>query len=1399
MSIKTTSWITADKLNFLPEEEAGSASVAIPRVSLLQATTSSVGGSVELTGTEITLDESLGLQNAALLPVPPEITIPAGDADDNDTALALPTVFQTALAGQTAVGPMLEAALSGHDGTNAGANMITVTPSTTGQIPELGFALAAGDGTDSGLIAIFLGTEPGEYAYRKVFLYTDPLNDNIVYGRAGWDGVEGPDPADTPLDPSDDTANPDGQVVFALYLEETGSPVTTGAMIWSVRYAPLKHPDPGSYDEPVDLTDKVYISAKTDFEVDLYKAPSGQNLFLMFTKTDPETYDDAGITRISDPVIIATGMNPANQSEGIKITEGDTINTSKGGGPTTFGTNNQMIVEGEGVRFSFVTGARQDVTVPNLDQNEADIESNIDFTGVFDVNQAQFDVVQLQSGKSAVVKISAYSTDAEPGVGFVDGYADDTPVNITGVTVWKDGVEQTLTVDLDGDTAVIYGVTAGCTIEYTTTATHNRVLVSNAGSGEGKESADFDIGGFKLLDIIDERVEIGSKINFEDDGPGGGLEPPAPPSGTSDFSDQALENGIPQTLTITPPLDFLAGAQTGLENPTILSSSYAFTPPADLASYPKDSGLLDTFSGNKIWLYWDITTAKSGSTEGDADRGDGVIVGRVGNNDDTANASGDIAFQWTVDTLWDGLEDVPLDPLDVHAWAHPTSVRVTMAQYRPILHDNPLDPVEGALDAIQQTVVGEIFTLVRTDTIIDADGDTVPVISDPVIVSESMNFTDDGPSFDTDTTAVPTLITDDSDIPDSAGPADFSVLFSPDYGQDGALDPDHDNADPQVPEESDQAIQYALGVKNNGTNVASGLYDTLTGLQIVLNKETDAVLGDVVVGRAGAAGAVVFTISVDADTGDVSLEQVRAIVHDDINDHDEANDDGTAANDDAALDDAAIQQTLAADLVTLTATITDGDGDTAQDTRDIGAAFRFLDDGPELDFGNLVGTGTLESQYGAWSKDPGKDGMATLGVTLEHFYLVNGGQQAGTSFTFEETATPGLYEGTLTGDFDHDANTDDNTVGFNLEVKDDGSYVFNLLDTVESEIKFSSADGKLDAGGPDPVRTLTIPETAVPPDGEQIVFFGVQADADPADILDAIGDGEPDLTEAQIEANAYDFLGTANMNVSTSGIGVGNNNMNGNTNPDPEDGDESFVVNPETLLTKVTVYIDNSVQGYDPATETLYYRIFYEDGTSTAHELVGSGDLNTYNWAPEFAGDTKTATEKLVDGLQYFEITADWSNMIDAVQITMGQGVTKIPVIEFTKGVEVVASNIQLDFTATLTDGDGDWATSDFSVNLFANDLDTTPDFTMQGTTAELDYFNVDLTELVGGSYGIIQGFDDDLDELLLLGDAGALYAIDTSYSPGDTRITVTESDADTTIIDVVGVELEANDIMIIG
>ncbi|MBD9604037.1 hypothetical protein IB252_30000, partial [Pseudomonas sp. PDM10] len=82
-------------------------------------------------------------------------------------------------------------------------------------------------------------------------------------------------------------------------------------------------------------------------------------------------------------------------------------------------------------------------------------------------------------------------------------------------------------------------------------------------------------------------------------------------------------------------------------------------------------------------------------------------------------------------------------------------------------------------------------------------------------------------------------------------------------------------------------------------------------------------------GRTATTNLLVFTVSVAAN-GDVTLDQLRAVVHPDATNPDDAT-------------------SLSADnLVTLTATITDKDGDSAQATLNIGQNLVFEDDGPSI-------------------------------------------------------------------------------------------------------------------------------------------------------------------------------------------------------------------------------------------------------------------------------------------------------------------------------------------------------------------------------------------------------------------------------------------------------------------
>jgi len=158
-------------------------------------------------------------------------------------------------------------------------------------------------------------------------------------------------------------------------------------------------------------------------------------------------------------------------------------------------------------------------------------------------------------------------------------------------------------------------------------------------------------------------------------------------------------------------------------------------------------------------------------------------------------------------------------------------------------------------------------------------------------------------------------------------------------------------------------------------------------------------------------------------------------------------------------------------------------------------------------------------------------------------------------------------------------------------------------------------------------------------------------------------------------------------------------------------------------------------------------------------------------------------------GQESFTIQTVAGKLIDAVQLIMGNGTVKIPVIEFVKGTENAASDVKLDFTATLIDKDGDSATSQFSTDLFANELSGAFDYLFQGSASEQDTFNVNLA--VDENDYQVQGWNAG-DKLALLGSAGTTVSINNGGA--DAIVTITEA-TQTTTVTVVGADLQNSDI----
>jgi hypothetical protein len=498
-------------------------------------------------------------------------------------------------------------------------------------------------------------------------------------------------------------------------------------------------------------------------------------------------------------------------------------------------------------------------------------------------------------------------------------------------------------------------------------------------------------------------------------------------------------------------------------------------------------------------------------------------------------------------------------------------------------------------------------------------------------------------------------------------------------------------------------------------------------------------------------------------------------------------------------------ESLIADTVTLTATLTDGDDDVATDTVNIGDKITFTDDGPDVDFGDLIGTVTTNPQTGYWSQITGADLPVELAIAANGtFDMVT---PDGIASTGTVAFDPTTGTGTLTADFDNDLTNGDESITFSLDVNPDGTYVFTLDEVIVPVVVLDTSEGQLPAGGPDPVQTLTFDSTS-------IVFFAVDAATAitspspistqiplpvppaPRTLESPIGLGEPDLTEAELQALSamVNIEGTGvngtgdfpfirdeiEMNVSTTGIGVGNNvfqgyDPNGGTdgaiNPfDPADlpnFDESFVINPEPLASSVKVYVSKTAGGFQPPDfpggtaakrDYLYWNIYDEFGNNNGHNLV---DADVFDEAgPGGTGENLWSFTVDIDDVT---IPGDF---IDAIQFTMGFGDIKIPKIEVVVRGDTPPNDILLDFNATLTDADGDSATSDFAINLFGNGdelLDPSGNFDFVLKDAgdpNFDAFNVDVISAgtTPTSY-LVNGFDPgilgDSDQLYLLGSTG--------------------------------------------
>ncbi|MFN4039563.1 MAG: DUF5801 repeats-in-toxin domain-containing protein, partial [Erythrobacter sp.] len=297
--------------------------------------------------------------------------------------------------------------------------------------------------------------------------------------------------------------------------------------------------------------------------------------------------------------------------------------------------------------------------------------------------------------------------------------------------------------------------------------------------------------------------------------------------------------------------------------------------------------------------------------------------------------------------------------------------------------------------------------LTASATITDGDGDSASD-SASIDLGGNIRFADDGPAVTLAGTA-PVLEVDESDLSANAS-ASFAANFVAAFGADGAA--------------TGGGLAYTLGVVAG----ASGLVDTASGQNVVLSL-TGA---GVVEGRTAGSDVLVFTVTVDA-TGTVTLDQLRAVRHPDASDPDDA-------------------VTLsAANLITLTATATDFDGDTASATLNIATSLVFRDDAGDLGaFQGATIPNAIGSVLGTFMYSPGADGHGSFTIT--------GPDIPGITYSTVQNANGALLTATAI------SNGNPVTV-FTLQVNTDGTYEFSLVTPDAGTTETVSLLG-LTAGGP---------------------------------------------------------------------------------------------------------------------------------------------------------------------------------------------------------------------------------------------------------------------------------------------------------------------------------------------
>ncbi|MBV7266499.1 DUF5801 repeats-in-toxin domain-containing protein [Erythrobacter ani] len=678
----------------------------------------------------------------------------------------------------------------------------------------------------------------------------------------------------------------------------------------------------------------------------------------------------------------------------------------------------------------------------------------------------------------------------------------------------------------------------------------------------------------------------------------------------------------------------------------------------------------DPSAGPDISLTVDDQNLPDGSTPGSVTSSD-TIVFTEGSDDIVSIAFGGITGL-DGDLDWVRVSDTQITGSDSGRLVVTLDLSVidTTATVTATLNDNYDD--HPTIDVDDLANLGSV-DVIATDT----DGSTADATVDLAI-------SDDLPTITASAPAAGALTVDETVLGTDAT-AQFAGLFTSDANADGP----------------GSVGGYTLGVNAGST----GLVDTATNQAVVLS-----VNNGVVEGRTDGTGALVFTVSVNAATGAVTLDQQRAVKHGDTNQDNEPT--GLAA----------------ANLITLSATITDSDGDTATATANIAGGITFLDDGPALSNVALGSSVTVDETDGLttsatstasilnFTADFGEDGPNGTEFSLSVIDAASGLATAVGDYPITLVATSATL---ITGVFD-DGNGDQ--PAFTVSIDGDGKITLTQIVALEHLIDGDDSNGEHN----DPLNL----------DGKISATVTIKD-----------GDGDTDSATVAI-GGALTFLDDG-PSVSLSGI---NDSLSVSDADFGADADTNFADN----------FIFNA--GEDGEAGTSFALETTNGSDSGLIDTLSGNSVFLFLEAGVVVGREGTDATAAASGAEVFTVTVDSTGKVvldqsRAIDHDLSTG---------SNGVSVsLASDGLVKLIGTVTDNDGDTASTTLDIGSNLTFTDDVP------ATGPNNFVRLD-DDALGGNPG---GLNDNVDAQFTtgtlnhdFGNDGGTIAFSTAGSPNGFR-----------------------------